>query len=310
MAGITHKGYALHYARKNAVKKQIELAQPKPTPEEFWDAAYQYDPQNEPEGSVSEFRKIMIMSNLETIPLGFYGAEQNARFDLMPAIAALPTTEDVEGLTSLELAGTALRAISYPDGHPSEYEDSVRNIKSEEDIVLRRFVCLGWVIHVTKESWQRTGHVLVMVMDEGRDRHPWIVLASHWPSEFEDVEGRFTTYAEVNGQRDDPSQPGLLPGGRNRTSVAKIVPFNKAADKGGPVLKQIGPDFNFLVEPFSSYDSYDSIKVSRGPDLARIMEWYWDPEKQLEVCFYENGQVSMTFNRETKRYTHCNTPDA
>jgi len=310
MSNVTIIEYHRYFLRQRAQKKQEESEQPKPTPKQFWNAAYNFDPLNTPAGIVSDLQKLLSMRNLESVPLGKYGGMNNARFELIPGIGALPTTDNVERLISLRYATTDSGAISYPDGHPSEFEESRFRIKPTEDKKLRRFASLGWVIHVRGDSWARTGHVLVMDMDAGRDRHPWFVLASEWPSEFEDVNGGFTTYAEARVDRDDASQPGVLPDGKNRTPVARIVPYKRSDARSIPVLlKQFGPDFDFITERYGGDRSYDSTKLRFGPDLAHVMEWYWDPVTEEQVCFYKNGEEYMRYDRRTKQYTYRNTED-
>jgi len=254
-------------------------------------------------------QRILSRRNLESVPLGKYGGSNNARLELIPEIGALPTTDNVEGRISLYYAATDSGAISYPDGHPSEFEESRFRIRSTEDRKLRRFASLGWVIRVDGETWARTRHVLVKDVDVGRDRHPWFVQASGWPSEFENVNGGFTTYAEARVDRDDAWQPGVLPGGMNRTPVAKIVPYKLFDASSIPVLKQFGPDFDFLAERHGGDRSYDSTMLQFGPDLAHVMEWYWDPVTEEEVCYYKNGEEYMRYDRQTKQYTYRNTKD-
>ncbi len=309
MSNVTVLDYYRYSLRQVALQKQ-ELEQPRPTPEQFWNAAYNFDPLNTPAGTVSNLQRILSSRNLESVPLGKYGGMNNARFELLPEIGALPTTDNVEGRISLTYAATDSGAISYPDGHPSEFEESRFRIRSTEDKKLRRFASLGWVIRVDGDSWARTGHVLVMDMDVGRDRHPWFVLASEWPAEFEDVNGGFTTHAEARVDRDDSSQPGVLPNGKNRTPVARIVPYNKPSDKiSNPVLKQFWPNFDFIAERYGGDRSYDRTKLQFGPDLAHVMEWYWDPVTEEEVCFYKNGKEYMRYDRRTKQHTYPNTQD-
>lgn len=52
------------------------------------------------------------------------------------------------------------------------------------------------------------------------DRHPWIVLAAHWPDiNGEGPQGDHTFRAPKKARRDDPNVYGVLPGDRLRTSV-------------------------------------------------------------------------------------------
>lgn len=99
-----------------------------------------------------------------------------------------------------------------------------------------------------------------MDMDVRRDRHPWFVPASEWPVEFEDVNGGFTTSAGARVDRNGSAQPGVRPGGLNRTSVANFVPDQQSDAILVPV-KQRGPNFGFAAEKHGGDKSYDSTKL-------------------------------------------------
>ena len=43
---------------------------------------------------------------------------------------------------------------------------------------------------------------------------------------------------------------------------------------------------------------------SRGPDLVRVMQWYWDPVEKEEVCYYGNGMEYMKHISQTKCYSY------
>lgn len=102
-------------------------------------------------------------------------------------------------------------------------------------------------------------HALVMDMDEGRDHHPWIVLASEWPSEHEEASGHFIHYV----QDDDPV--GILPGGRDWTSIAKTLPLRTSSEV--PVLRQFGLDFEFGV--------VDSVSVGHLGLVLGLTQTLW-----------------------------------
>ena len=288
-----------------AQKKRNAMMLPLPTADQLWEAAYNYDPLSTPPGTVSDLQKILSDRRLDSVPLGRLWGE--CKLELIPEIGALPSTEDEEGLTTFSYAATDSGAISYPDGHSSQSEAPGLKVNPREDDKLRRFASLGWIILVQPDgSWSRTGHVLMIDMDGGRNRHPWIVLASQWPREFEDADGGFTDYAERRVLRDDSTQPGVLPGGHNRTSIARIDPMDKSSE--APVLKQFGPNFAFSVVRIGGEGSYTG-DPEWGPDLAHVMEWYWDPKTGEEVCYGENRKEYMRYSRRTKLYTYPSLPD-
>ena len=308
MGDVTDLDYFLWKQRQFNLQKQLALERAEITPEQFWKAAYDFDPHRTPEGTVTELQKILSVSRyLDSVPLGkLYGLNQ-AKLELIPGMGALPTTETTEEteLTDLHYAATDSGAISYPDGHPSEFDEPRVIVTSLADNKLRRFASLGWVIHVKPGgTWDYTGHVLVMDMDEGRDHHPWFVLASEWPSRFEDTDGNFTTYAEKKVMRDDFTQPGVLPGGKNRTPVAKIYVNEEKDISGLPMLKRFGPNFEFELIRLGGTRSYNENDLEYGPDLAHVMDWYWDPATEEEVCFDKDGKEYMKYDRRTKQYTY------
>lgn len=180
-------------------------------------------------------------------------------------------------------------------------------IKPQDDDKLRRCAALGWV---TMESlgggWEKTGHVLVIDMDDRAVRHrqPWFILASEWPTDGDETsEGGFTIYAGEDVERDDSSVPGVFPGDNNRTPICCIKPMWKAKD-GRIVLQQFGEDFEFIPVRLGGHRR--AKRSEKGPALARIMEWYWDPDAEQEVCYTKEGLEYMRYNRQSKEYSFPN----
>ena len=250
-------------------------------------------------GSRDIYKTCLINSKLtENENTDFKKCEQgHAELALIPGKGALPAIEE-DNVTKgkYSYAATDSGAIYYADGHPSEFDPPYTQPESYSKRHLRRFVSLGWVIHIrTDGSWYKTGHALVLDMENGRDHQPWIVLASHWPVNNENHEGSFMVHADKRVARNDTTQPGVLPGGRNRTPVAMI----ESSDKTVPVLKQFGSNFEFSVARFGGDRAYDRAG-NNGPDLAYVMEWYWDPIKEQEVSFDKDGEEYMRYDRKTK----------
>lgn len=128
---------------------------------------------------------------------------------LYPTIGALPASS-LDFASPLRFAATGSAAISYPDGHPSAettlFEEGpnpkkILTIHVDKDDKLRQFAALGWIMQEdrnVKGAWRKTGHVLVMDMDDRNIRHrqPWMVLASEWPTDGEETpKGTFTIKA-------------------------------------------------------------------------------------------------------------------
>lgn len=297
------------FFRFNALRrsqKQPPIVQntSKPTVSQLWDAVYSYNPLgNDGEigsaGTVIELQTLLNYSEWEAVPIGkLWGYAELA---LIPGKGALPATEE-DNVTNgrYRYAATDSGALYYADGHPSELDSLNTETEFDNRRRLRRFVSLGWVIQIRNDgSWFKTGHALVLDMENGRDHQPWFVLASHWPVNHEDEDGSFVRHAATRVVRNDTTQPGILPGGRNRTPVAMV----ESSDKTVPVLKQFGPNFEFSVARFGGDRAYDR-DVNYGPDLAYVMEWYWDPVGKQEVCFDKNGEEYMRYDRGTKEIVY------
>ena len=301
MRNVTAIEYFEYWVRQSAERQLQELRDPVPTDSEFWKAVFYYDPFKLAPGTHSDLFKYLRMKNLDSVPLGMYGGY--AKLELIRRMGALPITETRQTITNLKFAATDSGAISYPDAHPSELEDEGFQVQDSQDQRLRRFTSLGSVIHVQSNgSWRYTGHALVVDMGHGRGRQPWFVLASQWERETENAEGSFFDRAPAEVAINDSNQPGVLPGGQNRIVVGMIEPKNKSNIH---ILRQFGPDFEFLVRREPPARAYHP-DPTRGPDLARIMTWYWDPVRKVEVCYYKDGKEYMAYDRKTKFYTYTN----
>ncbi|KAL8733562.1 MAG: hypothetical protein Q9166_001970 [cf. Caloplaca sp. 2 TL-2023] len=322
--------------------------QPVPTNEQFWKAAYDYDPLgSSPSAVANDLQRMIASGRLQPLPLGkVYG---QTLLKLIPTIGALPAAS-IPGLkTPYNLAATDSAAISYPDGHPTrrmlsqppqvaspsrqvttpserkpelQYPSPPRpspTRTASEQRLLRRSRELATseiklaserisVPQDTQENsegrWEKTGHVLVIDMDDRAVRHrqPWLILASEWPTDGDEtVEGTFTHYAEEDVQRGDNSVAGVFPGNENRTPICCIRPKRESRDDE-IVLKQFGEDFDFV--PVRLGGHRETKKSFKGPGLARVMEWYWDPEAKQEVCYTKGGLEYMRYDRSTEEYSY------
>ena len=291
--------YAYHTARQSQAK-QLRLARPRPTPDQLWNEVFNLDVFGSyTEGN--ELRNLLHCGEFDLVPLGkVYGTDM---LWLIPSLGSLPdTVYHSTGLRS-QAAPTNCQAISYPDGHPSEGE--LKLDPSKDETKLRRFVSLGWIVTGDEKIWHKTGHALVVDLEPGRERNPWIVLAKQWPNDGEDTfDGDYMEYAPEVVDRDDDFTPGVLPGDKNRTPVGKIVPFKKNKKNiKGSILPHFGRDFKFNVMRKGSSRGY--VQSKRGPGLADVMGWYWDPKAEQEVCITEDGHEYMRFSRETAKITYC-----
>ncbi|KAL8763144.1 MAG: hypothetical protein Q9184_000989 [Pyrenodesmia sp. 2 TL-2023] len=320
MQGKTHKDYSIHQGLRMHARFRVEETAPIPTSKDFWAAAYEYNPDEASSAGNSRLEKIIGSTRLGPITIGSLWGRTTLR--LLPGLGSLPA-QDIEQDIHLRYAPTRTGAISYPDGHPSE-EELVLTVVSEaggpptvkakpqpvitarEDNILRRFASLGWVImEASNGDWIKTGHVLVIDMDERHVRHrqPWLVLASQWPTDGEETPAsEFTWYADETVDRGDKEQPGVFPGDRNRTPICRIRPLRGEKPEEGPVLKQLGEHFDF--EPVRYGGTRHWKESQLGPGLAHVMDWYWDPKKDQEVCYSKDGVAYMRYKPFTKEYSY------
>ena len=282
-----------------------KLAGPTPTPEEFWNAAYDVDPLgSNPTAHTSKLQEILRTGRMGPITLGkVYG---QVTLKLLPAMGALPENPNPPYDSQLDFAGTDSGAISYPDGHPFETVEELIEpasspaspskvkkmvtIEPSHDDKLRRFMSLGFILQEDAGVWRKTGHVLVIDTDDKQLRHrqPWLVLASEWPTDGEKTqEGNLTYRAKETVLRPDKGAAGVLPGDQNRTPICEIRPMDES-NNDIPVLKQFGEGFKF--KPVR-HGGHRKARPSRyGPDLAKVMPWYWDPKNNQGVCFTKDGK--------------------
>ena len=269
---------------------------------------------------VSKLVRIYESGQLQSVTIGkLYG---HTTLKLIPSQGALPTTEDPDFDPALSYAVTHGGAVSYPDGHPSDdiafpqisqssfsstSQPTRRHfVKDDDDDILRRFVSLGFVVQESehhKGTWEKTGHVLVMDMGDkrARHRHPWMILASKWPTDGEETaEGEDYYRAEEHVLRDASDERGIFPGDHTRTPICRIEPL--AGDQR-PVVLQLGPEF--LFNPVRYGNKYHTHSRTRfGPSLVHVMDWYWDPPAKQHVCYTKDGLEYMRYDPQTMEYTY------
>ncbi|KAI4207458.1 MAG: hypothetical protein LQ346_000587 [Caloplaca aetnensis] len=319
MQDATEEGFNVWGLREDAIKiKSSNQNQnlPPPTDKEFWKAAYQYDPLGPNPPSVTDLQRIICSGRAAPYTIGKLYGRQTLK--LIPAIGALPSAPILEPgwQAPFHFAPTDSAAIYYPDGHPSGTwqprqpaatftpNPTVYTATARDDDKLRRFAALGWVIMENSEGeWEKTGHVLVMDMDDRavRHRHPWLILASEWPTDGEETEdGGFMIHAEEEVIRGDSIQSGVFPGDNNRTPICRLLPLNRDLNDGEILLQSLGEGFDFKPERKGGHRLHRD--TAKGPDLARVMEWYWDDKAKQEVCYTKNGEEYMRYDPRSKTY--------
>ena len=293
------------------------------TEQDFWDAVYNFDPSAPNAPETSRLEEIFISGQLKELTLGKVYGQKTLK--LIPYEGALPTTEAPNLQTPFDYAETNGGAVCYPDGHPSLDAGSTDAKKSSsaakpmkgvpppvtdaDDDFLRRFASLGFVIEEVKmegcdDSWAKTGHVLVMDMGDKRVRHrnPWFILASKWPTDGEQAEdgGQYYKAKEIV-KRDAASEYGVLPGDHNRTPICRIEPMNGLGKR--PTITQFGPNFSFNAVRYGGHNEYHR-NSQFGPSLVHVMDWYWDPKAQQQVCYTKLGLEYMRYDPEKNIYTY------
>ncbi|KAL8922449.1 MAG: hypothetical protein Q9208_005171 [Pyrenodesmia sp. 3 TL-2023] len=305
--------WAMHELAVETTGPQRDL--PPPTDKQFWEAAYRYDPLGPNASSTNGLQKIICSGRAGPYTIGkLYGRHT---LKVIPAIGALPAPPILKpGQAPFKFAPTDSAAIYYPDGHPSGTwkprqpaatfapDPTVYTVTAREDDKLRRFAALGWVVMENPQGeWDKTGHVLVIDMDDRdvRHRHPWLILASEWPTDGEETEeGDFMIHADEEIMRGDNTQEGVFPGDNNRTPICRLLPLNRDLNDGEILLQSLGEGFDFKPERKGGHRLHRN--TISGPDLARVMEWYWDDEAKQEVCYTKNGDEYMRYDPRSKTY--------
>ena len=209
----------------------------------------------------------------------------------------------------------AIAAIKYADGHPSEGDYHLTDEfdkraaatpgpkRATEDRILRRFMALGFILMKINGAWVKTGHVLVIDASYGRRCHPWIVLAAEWRTNDEEYFERHETEIVQVPKKirfNDPDALGILPPNNNRTTIAPLIPYGGIKVGNEKFASHFGVNFNFDLERMGR--SNRGHRSPRGPDLADIMSWWWDPDNKQEVCYTPAGNLYMTYNPATRQY--------
>ena len=281
------------------------------SPQEFFEAALDFDPVGKGMHSRDTLlAKLQRSGRVPPIPLGkIYG---DKLYYLIPGADSLPRSVfNVEGgfRPNYNVAQTDSVAINYPDNHPSqEYargSSRFNTVMSHNDGFLRRVWSLGFLAErLGDDHWERTGHAVVMDMGRDRAKHPWIILASHWPNSNGGDDGDFIVRAKSQPRRDEPGVHGIFRGDTKRTPIAKLMPLEDKGDKRH-LFKQFGPDFNlYLYRRGGLFHTVYNTKRYREyhPDLVRVMGWYWDATAKVEMCYAENGKELLCYDRVSGNY--------
>lgn len=305
--------YFQYTLEREGAEWRAKCKAPRPTAKDLWQAVGRYDPMAATPTSPlddNELTPLIRSSRCGPVPLGRLRGEVS--FAMFPAIGCPKPLESINKDWDIDFdpvpAPGFMGAIAYTEGHPSE-EDFHLKVKSSDDTTLRRYFEIGWLIQVDRDGgWTRTGHVLVIDADHGRNKQPWIMLASEWPRDGDaPYDEDNLIYAEKRVKRNDRYVRGILPGDNNRTPIARLTPYGKATNTTEPTFEQFGANFEFDLERVGKAGRAEHSEW--GPGLPDVMTWWLDPENEEsgeEVCFNADGQVYMRFEPKTKQYSYPN----
>ena len=195
-------------------------------------------------------------------------------------------------------AHTFCSAMIYPDSHrPCDKESQLGvGLRNHDEQRLRRFVSIGWVVRGTSKRISKTGHALVIDVEEGRNLGAWLVLASSFPNKTGDMDydGDDNIYSPQQIARGDTSTEGVLSMDEDRLTVGKIQ-ARVHGEGHESVFRAFGREFEFVV------GGKGGMNGGREPELAGVVRWYWDPVAREDVVYTRRGEVFMRFDRETRR---------
>ncbi len=187
----------------------------------------------------SKFCKFINTSKFpEVIELGkLYG---RTPLHLMPGTQVLDLWEEEKdrNIDNHVYADHGGAAVDYEKG-PLYYGDTDKALPDMER--LRRFLDIGYIFMQIGKRLVMTGHVMVIDLDS-ETRQPWLILAKTWTDD-EDEPMTFTVPDYV--AKGDSSTVGVFPGNKNRTTIAKVMPFGPSSRSHLPLLLQIGPECQF-----------------------------------------------------------------
>ena len=305
MQGKTIDDYWAYHKAKDREELKKAREAPGPSIGDFWKAAYYFNPLERKREDPNDLVNIVDTNKLQRIPLGtLYGTQ----LELQPDLGALDNAyAKVHNLPLQRLAFPS--AISFLQGHPSEDERLI-SVQSDKDALLRRFLCLGWVI---KHDVNRmTGHCLVIDMDEtsNKKRHPWFILAPQWddPNVVFTAEADDLLHADQFVKQGDDDVEGIFPGTNNRTTLARLRSDALLhQNQTGPFLSYFSTKLVFEITRFGQpYDrkQRNDPRYLKGTYLPVLMDLFWNPSTQEEICYNEDRWVYFRYHRPTKSYNY------
>ncbi|KAL8917527.1 MAG: hypothetical protein Q9208_007888 [Pyrenodesmia sp. 3 TL-2023] len=264
MNGIEFENYIRYWAdvADKAIKKRLASI-PSYTASQLWRTLY-----DNPLTNDNETNKLGRFLNRSCFPKVIDIGKLDGRYPmrLVPGTGLLEPEADLFDDLD-DWANDLATAVKYADGHPSE--GNIRLDPEDEDDVLRRFWEVGWIyLAWSPGAWFKTGHVLVMDVEPGKNRALWLILAKAW--ETDEDEPR-THMPPTRVAKNDCSALGILPGNSlNRTIIAKLIPIGQFSGQHKLILSQLGPAFEFRLQRYGNENPIDE-RLKNGPPLAHVM---------------------------------------
>ncbi|KAL8849846.1 MAG: hypothetical protein Q9221_005184 [Calogaya cf. arnoldii] len=289
---LTYRYYIEYWRKKfEAGPKKADQRGPAFDVNDLWKSLYQC--QLKEPNDCNRLARFLNRSSFPTIHLG--------KLDRKIPLRLLPGNHHLEDMIVIpddhHSTPSGAMAVKYDNRHTQLGTSP----GSRDDSILRRFKEVGSVLMCQGVSgWDETGHVLVIDMGEGRNRHPWIILTSERKRNVEF--DYWIVEAHQNIGKNDYEAPGVFPGYRERTTIARLKALSPSSENCS-LPSWFGPDFSFALDDHSKPS-----KTSQGPELARIMPWLrkdggndWD-----EVCYFdEDGEKEyMRYDARSHDFTY------
>lgn len=308
---LTIQDFAGIWLHRDALEREKKPNAPIPTGKDLWRAVCAWEPdplRSAPREKLFDIYALIRSPRFAPVPLGKLRGEIMCALDpqvcLAPAEGSYVPRRKKFGFSPSN--GDITRAIRYADGHPSEGMYRLKHTAAEDpERTLRRFVSLGYVLMMIDGNWVQTGHALVLDADHGIKCHPWFVLSNRWWTHEENWIHEHDTEFKVPAQkvlRDDEEALGVIPleGQRNRTPIARLTHYRGKREGPEKFVTHFGEDFCFDFARMGQ--DREVVRSPWGPHLAEIMNWWWDPVREEEVCYTQDGREYLRYNPATRQY--------
>ncbi|KAL8657348.1 MAG: hypothetical protein Q9226_001997 [Calogaya cf. arnoldii] len=250
---LTYRYYIEYWRKKFEEDPRKKWRGPVYDPENLWKSLYQC--QLKEPNDCNRLARFLNRSSFPIIHLG--------KLDGKIPLRLLPGNHHLEDMIVIpddhHSTPSGAMAVKYDDRHAQLGTSP----GSRDDGILRRFKEIGSVMMVQGASgWVETGHVLVIDMGEGRNRHPWIILTNEWKRNVEF--DYWTVEAHQNIGKNDDEAPGVFPGYSERTTVVRLMALSPSSENCS-LPSWFGSDFSFTLRK-------SICGTTRDPTISPILE--------------------------------------